>query len=47
MLRGLHDILIHFRFLNRNTCFVFQDSNPFLRGEKLPVAAKKGLDVVY
>jgi hypothetical protein len=28
-------------------CFVFQDGNPFLRGEKLPVAAKKGIDVVY
>ncbi|XP_021919773.1 uncharacterized protein LOC110829891 isoform X2 [Zootermopsis nevadensis] len=24
-----------------------KDGNPFLRGEKLPVAAKKGIDVVY
>jgi hypothetical protein len=26
---------------------VKKDGNPFLRGEKLPVAAKKGIDVVY
>jgi hypothetical protein len=39
--------MTHYRFVNRNMCFVFQDGNPFLRGEKLPVAAKKGIDVVY
>ncbi|CAG2061313.1 unnamed protein product [Timema podura] len=26
---------------------VKKDSNPFLRGEKLPVAAKKGINVNY
>ncbi|XP_035727542.1 uncharacterized protein LOC118443929 [Vespa mandarinia] len=25
----------------------FQDENPFFRGEKLPIAAKKGINVVY
>jgi hypothetical protein len=33
--------------MKQKLALVLQDGNPFLRGEKLPVAAKKGIDVVY